>query len=941
MVLGGPPSTREGGGGGEGDRAPAGPAAADEPAPARARVELTPTEPLEAPVRVEASVDGELVASYRGALPVVLDLPAGAPVRILAEAPGRARFTLEQRFEGDTSVRVPLPPGGRVAGLVVDDRGDPVAGARVSVEREGAPLPPWVVGTDAAGLFEIDTLHAGAHALTVDAAGYGPVARSGVEPGGDRLRVELARVGSVAGRVVAEDGTPRADATILLAGSGIWPARQARSDADGSFRFAAVPPGTYEARAHSGTLVAEPRRGIEVEPGTRAFLTLTLRSGAVLTGIVTDYDTGRPLAGVEITVAAEALDVAPRAVTSDAQGRFRVAGVQRATHRVSLWADGYVPVTALEHDPGAPLEVALTPGGALSGIVIDSDRYPVAGARLEVLGEASDRQPVDLTGARGFRGAVFASQIDVGSTMRLEVTEGSVPPIPIAPSVERPLGLPVAASEGRVAAAHVADQDGRFRITGIPPGHVQVVAHAPGFAPATTARVYVAPAADREGLELVLAPAGRLTGQVVDEREAGVEGVLVEVHSDREPHPRVAFTGQNGDFAIDAVVGELSVTARPPGRPAARGRASVAPGGEGTLRLVLEGAAHRLHGRTVDERGFPVPGAQVAVSALRASAPHRTTVFSAADGTFVADGLPRGPWRLEAARTGYAPAVRDVFDASGEASIPLARGASLSGSVVDDFTGAAVAATVTAVRDDLPPERLEASAGRDGAFEIPRARAARWTLTFAADGYVSATRAVEVVDRGRGPDDVALDPVRLVPGGRVEGTVVDALGHTVGRAVVEAAGRRAATDPRGAFVLAGLPAGATELVASHPAAGRSEPERVRVLAGRETPGIVLRLPERLDASRAGELEGRRRGVALELGWSDDAARVRAAFGHAALAGLRAGDVLVSVDGVAPSELAEARRLLRGAPNVGAVLRVRRGTREAILHVPREIWLPQE
>src|SRR5690606_20757248 len=131
------------------------------------------------------------------------------------------------------------------------------------------------------------------------------------------------------------------------------------------------------------------------------------------------------------------LDVAPRAVTTGGDGRFVVTGLANDVHRVGAFADGYVPVAAVEWDPERTLEIRLDPAAILAGVVLDADRRPIEGASIEVLGESADRQPVAIGAGGGFRSAVFASQrspVEVVSTPGgLPVTVGPVPPIPSAP----------------------------------------------------------------------------------------------------------------------------------------------------------------------------------------------------------------------------------------------------------------------------------------------------------------------------------------------------------------------------------------------------------------------------------------------------------------------------------------------------------------------------
>jgi hypothetical protein len=897
-------------------------------------------------VRAELWIEGETepIARHDGALPIDLRAPRGRALMLLVEAPGRVRFAERITLSRERTIRIPLGEGAALRGVAVDERGAPIEGASILLRRDDGPASPWTAGTDETGSFDIDTLMPGTYRLEAIARGYARAVRNGVDPG-ERIRLVLERVGLVAGRVVRPDGSGADRATVVIAGSGLWPARQVQAGENGRFRLEAIPPGIYEVRAHEGDLVAEPRRGLTVEPGQPAFLTFSLSPGVPLSGIVRDSISADPIEGAEITVSAEALDASPRAVTSGADGRFAVRGLQSGPHRVSAFAEGYVPVASIEWEPGRPLELDLEPAASISGVVLDERRQPIEGATIEVLGESDENQPVALGPGSSFRESVFAAQLAPAELPPLEVVAGPVPPIPITPFVEGLVPSAPAPAEVRISASFLSDAEGRFHVAGIPPGHVQVVARRSGRAPGSTARIYVTAGVERDDVELVLPPAGSLRGTVRDERGEGVEAVLVEVRSDRDPNPRVAVTDDRGEFSLDDVFGELTITALPQGRPAVRASVSVASGREAVIELRLEGELHALHGRVLDAAGFPISSAQVRVFSLRADAPFQRTLFSDGDGTFVAPNLPAPPWRLEASDPAYAPGSLDVISSEREISIVLRAGARVSGSLLDDSTGEPLhAGRVILTRDSFPPEQIETRSGAAGDFLFARVRSGSWTLRASTPDHREIEHRFEVTERSREPVDVELDALRLTATGWLEGTVVDALGAPIARARISLAdvesGPVAETDPQGNFVLRGVVEGTVEVLARHPAAGEGRSRTTRVFAGQGTPGVLVHLSERFDPERAQSLPGRRRGVALIATGSREVRVSRVVPGSSAeRSGLREGDVLLEIDGTVPTSASHAARLLAGAVGVPAIVRAQRGEETATLVIDRESWLP--
>jgi len=142
-----------------------------------------------------------------------------------------------------------------LAGVVQDDQGTPVAGAKVTVTSKDS-LASWSTLTQADGKFELKNLYPGNYALTAEAAGYRretvavTISRPG-EPVAAALRLKPTSL-HVA---VFDAGTrqPLAGVTVTVAarersGSAQQPARTV-TDESGDAYFGRLAPGSYQITA--------------------------------------------------------------------------------------------------------------------------------------------------------------------------------------------------------------------------------------------------------------------------------------------------------------------------------------------------------------------------------------------------------------------------------------------------------------------------------------------------------------------------------------------------------------------------------------------------------------------------------------------------------------------------------------------------------------------
>jgi hypothetical protein len=583
-----------------------------------------------------------------------------------------------------TDVELAVEPATIVVGHVVDrDAGTGVAAA-VELRPAGADAEATRyarAGVD--GVFRIEGVPHGRWIADAWSPGWVTAGTVELEAGRGMPSIELIAGGVIEGRVVDAAGAPIAGAAVRAAGreDGVRISASARDDVEQLRRYsgwsqavAAPEPAAAAAaladpsadprfvpRGELGVLLgpipyppppgaAAARQAAIVEPGIAG-------PGAAaggLRGVPGDLVEPEPLPGADPARASIWI--------TDADGRFRIAGLPRATVTVFATAPGFAegasdPIAAAPARVIADVAVVLAVGLTIVGRVTDQRGDPVIGASLS----AAPRDGRDADPAR-----------------RIEAMSGTDGAYRLGPVT------------GAITLTATAYAHGDARV------ELDVPA-APGTPPEL-----------RQDLVLVVADAV-LTGTVDDAAGLPVRGATVSIAAGPAAG-RSAVTTEAG-FRIELLPpGALTVRIDHPDYPIAQLETST----EGIAHLTLPWGGG-IDGLVIDHHtGAPVGGVVVAATGPGGD---RDETAVAPSGAFELGPLAPGAWTLAIAQPGYLPIERTVDVPIGDRAgaitvrdlrLELERGALLAGTVRDRYGTRLAGAMVTV-------ERAAAAAGTSSA----------------------------------------------------------------------------------------------------------------------------------------------------------------------------------------------------------------------------------
>ncbi len=444
-----------------------------------------------------------------------------------------SRWTRQLVERGDLSHRIDfvVSPGGVIEGRLISGRQFPITAGTVGVLPDlqltelasasmSGELDPRRMDVGEDGSFRIGGLPLGrAYRVMAEAAGHAhanAVTRelTEVDPYAF-VEVNLVRGSTISGTVIIESGEPAPGVQVRLAADlqtlmkgGFAAAASAAveptvSGDDGSFTLEHISAGEYRLLAGKDEMDFNPfapamGEAVEVdgESDLSGVVLVTAPSfegfRGDLTGRVVDGE-GRPLAGVTVKITGNSETTAEGAPVA-------VSGSLVSTQSVDD------PELVLVTDRSGAFDA---PGMAFEGAMIEVTLATYA-SEFEVLAAGQTEVEIVLEAVGVVRG-------------RVVLADGSAPTVPFrvvaelvgesAGGFQEQIAQMVGGDRGE---GDAGNEDGTFELTEVPIGLVEIVARAPGLAPARSNPLQVQPGSEITGVVLVLTRGASIFGQVVD-----------------------------------------------------------------------------------------------------------------------------------------------------------------------------------------------------------------------------------------------------------------------------------------------------------------------------------------------------------------------------------------------------------------------------------------
>ncbi len=598
----------------------------------------------------------------------------GSSYVVIVSAPGYQAAEINQVIV-DTGLRpqqdFQLKKGNVIEGIVYTPSGEPLEGATVKVNLQGATERSFRGGlidpgkpTEAGGEFVFNSLQEGRYRLVVSHEDFATHIDQRIEPNGGRLEIQLTDGGAISGRVFSEqNGEAISGATVMV--RDVAEDKRGVTDANGEFTVRGIAPGRREQRLSVEAEGFAPNRELKatvVEGEVTSGIEVPLMRCGRVSGVVLHPETGAPVPGVTITVKRSSSPEMPvavivgKAVKSDANGQFLLNDVHPGKNtRVTGTHPAFLDSASDSFDvaQGQSIEnvqLTLFLGGQIGGRVVDDAGAPVADAVVAVRdNRLGNIDPVSMSKKvrTDEKGEFLIDNVepseevtlvaDKQGFLRTEVGGVLVQSARLTPNVEIVLtqgaflsgfvtdsnGDPINGatitcidtSDGLRKPTQKTNSEGYYLFDNLGPYPVDMIVEAPNY---SKMRRYEQPV-NQEQVSFTLSRLGSISGTVVDQNGSPLRAfsvsprILVE-GQDKQKVPTKTFNKrQDGQFRFSGLEqGSYNVTIGCPGYSVETINVGVFEDRDTDLGRIVLNEGGKVGGYVVDaETREPVVGANI------------------------------------------------------------------------------------------------------------------------------------------------------------------------------------------------------------------------------------------------------------------------------------------------------------------------------------------
>lgn len=407
------------------------------------------------------------------------------------------------------------------------------------------------------------------------------------------LPLHLQTTAQVYGQVVDEKSRPLSGVRISILASPqtqVIPDAQVESDLEGKFAFQGLPKGNYVLYCQKTGFCSQ----VIPDLASRPNRLIQLFPGGIFRGKIIQKDTKLPVAMARVEATLE--NWIEHFLAEDS-GYFQIEGVPAGTFQMRVNAPGFLPVTLsfpIKQGETLNKEIELERGFDLKGRVIDTERQPVASAKVSVMRESVVDILTEQTNERGefliqgLPGAdpVFLKVIKKGYTQNLEEmnqpifikTDRQSPTevtllLKSAPTIQGTvvttrgqsvsgakltlLSQAVLASENSKPVCS-SDASGKFELASVPAGHYQIQIEHPEYAPYQSEPFAVSGNENRIEKKFTLESGHLLKGVVLGPQGEWVSTYDIQLFSQSltegfQPEPVLIKKEESGRFTVGPV----------------------------------------------------------------------------------------------------------------------------------------------------------------------------------------------------------------------------------------------------------------------------------------------------------------------------------------------------------------------------------------------------